>query len=96
MDTFAEPPLISVVMPTYETEPKYLREAITYAYDYPQHVSDILKGAGQSVKGVLPSGMECYDPNVTQPTYDLARAKMLQVRWRAPTSAITTRQWPGS
>jgi O-antigen biosynthesis protein len=28
MDTFAEPPLISVVMPTYETEPKYLREAI--------------------------------------------------------------------
>jgi GT2 family glycosyltransferase len=28
MDTFAEPPLISVVMPTYETEPRYLREAI--------------------------------------------------------------------
>ena len=28
MDTFAERPLISVVMPTYETEPRYLREAI--------------------------------------------------------------------
>jgi glycosyltransferase involved in cell wall biosynthesis len=28
MDTFAESPLISVVMPTYETEPRYLREAI--------------------------------------------------------------------
>jgi peptide/nickel transport system substrate-binding protein len=59
------------------TATKYLREAITYAYDYPQHVSDILKGAGQSVKGVLPSGMECYDPNVTQPAYDPAKAKML-------------------
>ncbi len=28
MNTVAEPPLISVVMPTYETEPSYLREAI--------------------------------------------------------------------
>jgi GT2 family glycosyltransferase len=28
MDTLAEPPLISVVMPTYDTEPRYLREAI--------------------------------------------------------------------
>lgn len=28
MDTLAEPPLISVVMPTYETEARYLREAI--------------------------------------------------------------------
>jgi GT2 family glycosyltransferase len=28
MDTFADPPLISVVMPTYETEPRYLRDAI--------------------------------------------------------------------
>jgi GT2 family glycosyltransferase len=28
MDRPAEPPLISVVMPTYETEPRYLREAI--------------------------------------------------------------------
>jgi GT2 family glycosyltransferase len=28
MDTFAESPLISVVMPTYETEPRYLRDAI--------------------------------------------------------------------
>jgi peptide/nickel transport system substrate-binding protein len=59
------------------TANKYLREAISYAYDYPQHVSDILKGAGQKVTGVLPDGMECYDPNVAQPTFDLAKAKAL-------------------
>ena len=59
------------------TSNKHLREAIAYAYDYQQHVTDILKGAGQKVTGVMPSGMECYDPNVTQPTYDLAKAKQL-------------------
>ena len=59
------------------TSNKYLREAISYAYDYPQHVTDILKGAGQKVTGVLPDGMECYDPNVAQPTYDIAKAKAL-------------------
>ncbi|HEY2280787.1 MAG TPA: ABC transporter substrate-binding protein [Streptosporangiaceae bacterium] len=52
-----------------------LREAISYAYDYPQHVTDILKGAGQKVTGVMPTGMQCYDPSIPQPTYDLAKAK---------------------
>jgi peptide/nickel transport system substrate-binding protein len=59
------------------TANKYLREAVSYAYDYPQHVTDILKGAGQKVTGVMPSGMECYDPNIAQPTYDIAKAKAL-------------------
>jgi peptide/nickel transport system substrate-binding protein len=60
--------------PTANTD---LREAIAYAYNYPQHISDILKGAGQKVIGPMPSGMQCYDPNVTQPTYDPAKAKQL-------------------
>lgn len=56
---------------------KLLRESISYAYNYQQHVTDILKGAGKLAKGVLPSGMQCYDPSVAQPTYDLAKAKAL-------------------
>lgn len=60
-----------------QTSNKLLRQAISYAYNYQQHVSDILKGAGQLAKGVLPSGMQCYDPNVDQPTYDLTKAKSL-------------------
>jgi len=60
------------------TSNKDLREAIAYAYDYQQHVTDILKGAGQKVTGVMPSGMQCSsDPTVTQPTLDLAKAKQL-------------------
>jgi peptide/nickel transport system substrate-binding protein len=59
------------------TANKDLREAIAYAYNYPQHITDILKGAGQRVIGPMPSGMQCYDANVTQPTYDPAKAKQL-------------------
>lgn len=57
------------------TSNKLLRQAISYAYNYQQHVTDILKGAGQLAKGVLPSGMQCYDSNVQQPSYDLTKAK---------------------
>ena len=32
-------------------------------------------GAGQTAKGVLPSGMACYDPAIAQPTYDISKAK---------------------
>jgi peptide/nickel transport system substrate-binding protein len=59
------------------TASKYLREAVSYAYNYPQHISDILKGAGQTAKGVLPSGMACYDPAIAQPAYDISKAKQL-------------------
>lgn len=59
------------------TANKDLREAIAYAYNYPQHITNILKGAGQKVIGPLPQGMQCYDPNVAQPTYDLAKARQL-------------------
>lgn len=59
------------------TANKYLREAISYAYNYSQHISDILKGAGQPAKGVLPSGMACYDPSVSQPTYNISKARQL-------------------
>ena len=56
---------------------KYLREAIADAYNYTQHEQDILKGAGQLAKGVLPSVMACYDATVDQPTYDPTKAKAL-------------------
>ena len=56
---------------------KYLREAIADAYDYTQHEQDILKGAGQLAKGVLPSVMACYDATMDQPTYDPTKAKAL-------------------
>ncbi|MCU1658022.1 MAG: transporter substrate-binding protein [Pseudonocardiales bacterium] len=59
------------------TSNKLLREAIAYSYNYQQHISNILKGAGQKAVGVLPSGMQCFDPSVTQPTFDLVKAKSL-------------------
>jgi peptide/nickel transport system substrate-binding protein len=59
------------------TANKYLREAVSYAYDYQQHVSDILKGAGQTATGVTPSGMACYDASIPQPAYDIAKARQL-------------------
>ncbi|WP_406317501.1 ABC transporter substrate-binding protein [Streptosporangium sp. NBC_01639] len=56
---------------------KALREAITYAYDYDQHQSAILKGAGKKAAGVLASTMVCADPTVAQPGYDLQKAKSI-------------------
>jgi peptide/nickel transport system substrate-binding protein len=55
-----------------------LREAIAYAYNYNQHVTSILKGAGKTVTGPMPSTMQCAaTAGVAQPTYDLAKAKQI-------------------
>lgn len=54
---------------------KALRKAITYAYQYDQHLGSILKGAGKKAVGVLPSTMDCFDPSVPQPAYDPAKAR---------------------
>ncbi|MDA0635585.1 ABC transporter substrate-binding protein [Nonomuraea sp. MCN248] len=54
-----------------------LREAISYAYDYDQHISAILKGAGKKAVGPLPGGMSCFDETTPQPTRDVAKAKQL-------------------
>jgi peptide/nickel transport system substrate-binding protein len=59
------------------TANKDLREAIAYAFNYTDDIKDLLKGAGYPVKGPMPSGMACSDPNVVQPTYDVAKAKQL-------------------
>ena len=59
------------------TANKDLREAIAYSFNYGDDIKDLLKGAGHPVKGPMPSGMECDDPNVVQPTYDPAKAKAL-------------------
>ncbi|MFI0372274.1 ABC transporter substrate-binding protein [Actinomadura sp. 1N219] len=56
-------------------ENRALREAITYAYQYDQHIRAILKGAGKKAVGVLPSTMNCFDASVPQPAYDLAKAR---------------------
>lgn len=53
-----------------------LREAISYAYDYEQHVETILVGAGNLVDGPVPSGMQCATTDgVTVPTFDLEHAQ---------------------
>ncbi|WP_395105515.1 ABC transporter substrate-binding protein [Actinomadura sp. SCN-SB] len=54
---------------------KALREAIASAYQYGQHTGSILKGAGKTAVGVLPSAMMCFDPTVPQPGYDPDKAK---------------------
>ncbi|NHI17709.1 ABC transporter substrate-binding protein [Microbacterium excoecariae] len=55
-----------------------LREAISYAYDYQQHVDAILLGAGNTVNGPLPGGMQCSTTDdIGQPTFDLERAQQL-------------------
>ncbi|MFG1613467.1 ABC transporter substrate-binding protein [Nonomuraea wenchangensis] len=54
-----------------------LREAISHAYDYDQHISAILKGAGKKAVGVLPSGMTCFDSSTPQPARDVAKAKQI-------------------
>ena len=53
-----------------------VREAISYAYDYQQHVDTILVGAGNLVDGPVPSAMQCATTDgVTVPTLDLERAQ---------------------
>lgn len=59
------------------TKNKALREAIASSYNYQEHIDQILLGAGKKVTGPLPSGMQCATTDVTQPTYDLDKAKQL-------------------
>jgi len=53
-----------------------LREAVAYAYDYEQHVEEILLGDGSAVNGPVPSGMQCAaTDDIGQPVFDLDRAR---------------------
>ncbi|GAB3250612.1 ABC transporter substrate-binding protein [Kineosporia babensis] len=54
-----------------------LREAIASSYNYQEHIDQILLGAGKAVTGPLPSGMQCATAEVTQPAYDLDKAKQI-------------------
>lgn len=55
-----------------------LREAISYAYDYDQHVETILQGAGNPMVGPLPDSMQCStEDGVTAPEFDLEYAEEL-------------------
>lgn len=58
------------------TKSLLVREALSYAYDYQEHISSILGGYGVEASGPLPSGMDCHI-NITQPTYDLQKAAQL-------------------
>jgi peptide/nickel transport system substrate-binding protein len=53
-----------------------VREALSYAYNYQEHISNILDGYGVEASGPLPSGMDCHI-NITQPSYDLKKAAAL-------------------
>lgn len=53
-----------------------VREALSDAYNYQEHISGILDGYGVEAEGPLPNGMACH-VDITQPTYDLAKAKAL-------------------
>lgn len=53
-----------------------VRQALSYAYNYKEHISNILDGYGVEASGPLPSGMDCHI-NITQPTYDLKKAAAL-------------------
>jgi peptide/nickel transport system substrate-binding protein len=55
-----------------------LREAVSYAYDYDQHVDTILQGDGTKVNGPIPNGMQCAATgDIGQPTFDLDKAKQI-------------------
>jgi peptide/nickel transport system substrate-binding protein len=53
-----------------------VREALSYAYNYQEHISSILDGYGVEADGPLPTGMACH-VDITQPSYDLTKAKAL-------------------
>lgn len=60
------------------TSNEALREAVSYAYDYQQHVDTILLGQGNVMTGVLPSTMQfATTDGVTVPTFDLDEAKRI-------------------
>jgi len=52
-----------------------LREAISYAYDYDQHIDSILYGSGSPMNGPVPTAMKCATDDLTVPTFDLQKAK---------------------
>ncbi|MFT4042375.1 MAG: ABC transporter substrate-binding protein [Gordonia sp. (in: high G+C Gram-positive bacteria)] len=57
---------------------KALREAISYAYNYPGHIKSILNGAGNLMNGPVSKGMLCsIGSDIGQPTYDIAKAKQI-------------------
>jgi peptide/nickel transport system substrate-binding protein len=58
------------------TKSLLVREALSYAYNYSAHISNILDGYGVEASGPLPSGMDCH-VNITQPTYNLKKAAAL-------------------
>ena len=56
---------------------KFVRQAISYAFDYETCLRDIWKGGGVPSPGPIPPGMLGYNPQVKMYTRDLTKAKAL-------------------
>jgi peptide/nickel transport system substrate-binding protein len=54
-----------------------VRQAISWAVDYPGIIKDLLKNQATQLRGALPEGMDGYDPGVMRYGFDLKRAKAL-------------------
>lgn len=59
---------------------KFVRQAISYAFDYETCLRDIWKGAGVPSPGAIPPGMIGYNPDVPMYTRDLDKAKAAMVQ----------------
>jgi peptide/nickel transport system substrate-binding protein len=52
-----------------------MRKAFSYAFDYQQYLTDVNKGYGKRLVGVIPSGMYGYDATLTPPPFDMTQAQ---------------------
>jgi len=52
-----------------------MRKAFSFAFDYQKHLTDVEKGYGKRLIGVIPSGMYGYDATLTPPPYDMTMAQ---------------------
>ena len=65
------------------------REALSWAYDYRSHIEQVLGGYAAGAQGPLPKAIPCHKDDVTQPTFDLQKARELLVAAGYDPSTIT-------
>jgi peptide/nickel transport system substrate-binding protein len=52
-----------------------MRKAFSFAFDYDTYMTDVLKGYGKRLIGVIPEGMYGYDGTLTPPPFDMTAAQ---------------------
>ncbi|MCJ7622543.1 MAG: ABC transporter substrate-binding protein, partial [Anaerolineaceae bacterium] len=67
--------LINVVKPP--TDNVLVRQALSYSFPYEAVAENLYAGMGTQSRGPIPAGMWGYDPNLTQYSYDLEKARDL-------------------